>query len=71
MALPPSLRIIRMTQIDPFPGYRYAASSPEELTQRLSPPYDRIPPDLRAELWSRHPENVVRVILPPPADGAE
>ena len=61
--------MVRMTQIDPFPGYRYAASSPEELTQRLSPPYDRVPPKLRAELWNRHPENVVRVTLPPPAKG--
>ena len=57
-----------MTRIDPFPGYRYAVSSNEELSKRLSPPYDRISPALRTELWDQHSENAVRVILPPPDD---
>ncbi len=58
-----------MTRIDPFPGYRYVDSSSKELSERLSPPYDRISPALRTELWDQHSENAVRVILPPPNDG--
>lgn len=58
-----------MTQIDPFPGYRYTVSTGEQLALRLSPPYDRIPSDLHKELWDLNSQNAVRVILPPPEGG--
>ena len=59
-----------MTRIDPFPGFRYAVASGKELSKRLSPPYDRITPQMRTQLWDQHTENAVRVILPPPDDSS-
>ncbi len=45
----------------PFHGVRYAV---DDLAAVTSPPYDLIFPDELRELLSRHPNNVVRLILP-------
>jgi uncharacterized protein (DUF1015 family) len=48
--------------VSPFAGERYAAAN--LLGSLIAPPYDVISPSERAELAARHPNNVVRVILP-------
>ena len=55
-----------MTRIDPFPGYRYAVATGDELAVRLCPPYDRIPSETHEHYCELHPKNAVHLILPPP-----
>ncbi len=55
-----------MTHIDPFPGYRYAVATGDELAVRLCPPYDRIPSEIHDHYCNLHPLNAVHLILPPP-----
>ena len=57
-----------MTEIRPFRALRYPASL-GPLESLLAPPYDVISEEYRQTLLSRHPANVVRVILKDPADG--
>ena len=52
--------------VAPFAGERYADSS--LLSQLISPPYDVISDQFRAELVSRHDRNIVRLILPDGGD---
>ena len=57
-----------MTTINPFRGLRFNQEKNENLADLISPPYDKISPEDRKELWNRHENNVVRLILPPPSD---
>lgn len=57
-----------MTQIHPFPGLRFNADRWPDLKSIISPPYDKIPPELRRDLWAKDEHNVVKLILPPPSD---
>jgi uncharacterized protein (DUF1015 family) len=50
-----------MAEIAPLTPLRYA---PEHLASVVAPPYDVIDAAQRAELASRHPNNVVKLILP-------
>ncbi|MFB6264006.1 MAG: DUF1015 domain-containing protein [Bradymonadaceae bacterium] len=59
-----------MADVSGFRGIRYAFdrfdSPPEEL---LAPPYDVIDEDEQAELYERHPNNVIRLVLNRIRDG--
>ncbi len=52
-----------MPEITPFPGIRYNPEAIEDFSLVVAPPYDVIDPDQHAELLSRDPFNVVRLIL--------
>ena len=49
-------------ELNAFRALRYAGDVP--LPEVLAPPYDVIDPPERTELLARHPDNVVRVLLP-------
>src|SRR5512137_3119432 len=49
-----------MAQVYPFRGIRYSAHV-GNLTDLVAPPYDRVPDDVQATLYARHPKNIVRV----------
>lgn len=49
-----------MAQVFPFRGIRYAGRV-GNLTDLVAPPYDRVPDDVQATLYARHPENIVRI----------
>lgn len=53
----------------PFRALRPSVNGPQ-LAHRLSPPYDVISPQRRAELIDEDEHNIVRVILPEHVDGA-
>ncbi len=57
-----------MSNIAPFPGLRYNLDRTSEAGKLIAPPYDKIPQELRKELWSRDEYNVIHIILPPPGD---
>lgn len=60
-----------MANIHPFKGVRYDKAKVGNLDAVVSPPYDVISQEERAELCGQHPNNIVRLILPSePADGA-
>jgi uncharacterized protein (DUF1015 family) len=52
-----------MAEIKPFMGLIYNPEKVGELSGVMAPPYDVISPKLQDELYSRHPNNVVRLIL--------
>jgi uncharacterized protein (DUF1015 family) len=52
-----------MPRFEPFPGIRYAPGA-GALDDLVSPPYDVISPERRAELAARDPHNAVHVDLP-------
>ncbi len=53
-----------MADILPFRGVRYdPAAAHAALTDLVAPPYDVISPDEQADLYARHPQNVIRLIL--------
>jgi uncharacterized protein (DUF1015 family) len=52
-----------LPEITPFPGIRYNPEAIEDFSLVVAPPYDVIDPDQHAELLSRDPFNVVRLIL--------
>ncbi len=52
-----------MPNIQPFSAYRYNLAKVGSLTNVTAPPYDVIDPDLQDELYAKHPNNVVRLIL--------
>ncbi len=56
-----------MTVIAPFQGLRFNTGKIDDLSQVISPPYDKIDQTLRQELWQRDERNIVRLILPPPS----
>ncbi len=49
-----------MAQVFPFRGIRYSARV-GNLTDVIAPPYDRVPEDVQATLYARHPQNIVRI----------
>ncbi len=51
------------SRIMPFRGVLYNPRKIKELTPVVSPPYDIIPPTLQADLYARHPWNIVRLEL--------
>ncbi|MBL8714883.1 MAG: DUF1015 domain-containing protein [Myxococcales bacterium] len=58
-----------MASVAPLKPLRYAKTS--ALAQLVAPPYDVIGEAERGQLAARHQHNVVRLILPRPAAGAE
>jgi uncharacterized protein (DUF1015 family) len=58
-------------QIEAFRGLRYDLGHVGSLSDVVAPPYDVIGPELQAELYKRHPANVVRLVLnrEEPGDG--
>ncbi|MDR1268358.1 MAG: DUF1015 domain-containing protein [Planctomycetaceae bacterium] len=49
--------------IKPFSGYRYNNQKIKNLDDVVAPPYDVIDDTLQEELYTRHPNNVIRLIL--------
>lgn len=62
-----------MAKIIPFKGVIYNAKKVGDLNKVMAPPYDVIPEKYQDELYSRHPNNVIRLILgkTSPADTAQ
>ncbi|MDO5553056.1 MAG: DUF1015 domain-containing protein [Planctomycetia bacterium] len=52
-----------MPVIQPFAAYRYQLDRIGSLDNVVAPPYDVIDPELQDELYARHPNNVIRLIL--------
>lgn len=52
-----------MPEIQAFRGVRYDLGHVGSLSDVVAPPYDVISPQLQAELYQKHPCNVVRLIL--------
>ncbi len=52
-----------MPQIEAFRGIRYDLGHVGSLSDVVAPPYDVIGAELQAELYKRHPANVIRLIL--------
>jgi uncharacterized protein (DUF1015 family) len=50
-------------EISPFAGYRYNPSLNIKLDDVVAPPYDVIGTDFQEELYAKHPNNVIRLIL--------
>ena len=59
-----------MAQVFPFRGVRFDERVVGDLTQVVAPPYDRVPDDVQASLYARHPHNIVRITKakPEPSD---
>lgn len=51
-----------MASIIPFRGYRFNPDIIGSMGDVVSPPYDRIYPNVQAELYDRSPYNIVRII---------
>lgn len=58
-----------MAKIAPFRGLRYNLEKVGSLDKVMAPPYDVIPPALQDDLYQRHPDNIVRLILGKSAEG--
>jgi uncharacterized protein (DUF1015 family) len=58
-----------MVDIRPFKGVRYAGTSPGDMGEVTSPPYDVFTPELQRAYYERHPHNIVRVIQGEILDG--
>ncbi|MBS7338229.1 MAG: DUF1015 domain-containing protein [Thermoguttaceae bacterium] len=52
-----------MPNIQPFQGLRYNLAQVGDLSDVVAPPYDVISPEYQDELYAKHPNNVVRLIL--------
>ncbi|MBI5809907.1 MAG: DUF1015 domain-containing protein, partial [Deltaproteobacteria bacterium] len=52
-----------MAEIMPFKGVLYNADKVGSLKKVMAPPYDVISPKMQDELYARHPNNIVRIIL--------
>jgi uncharacterized protein (DUF1015 family) len=50
-----------MAQVFPFRGVHYDERTVGKLTDVVAPPYDRVPDDVQAALYARHPYNIVRI----------
>ena len=51
-----------MATIVPFRGIRYDAAKVGEITTVVTPPYDRVDPDIQKACYDRSPYNIVRII---------
>jgi uncharacterized protein (DUF1015 family) len=51
-----------VAKIVPFRGYRYDAAKVGDVSAVVSPPYDRVYPDVQEACYARSPYNVVRII---------
>ncbi len=52
-----------MAEIKPFKGLLYNPAKVGDLNKVMAPPYDVISPKKQDELYSRHPNNIIRLIL--------
>lgn len=52
-----------MVEISPFKGITYNKEKIEKLDNVMSPPYDIISEEMQNELYEKHPNNFVRLIL--------
>ena len=52
-----------MAEIKPFRGVVYDPEKVGDMAKVMAPPYDVISPDFQDRLYSRHPNNIVRLIL--------
>ncbi len=52
-----------MADVVPFRGILYNPEKVGDVAKVTAPPYDVISPDLQEELYKRHPNNIVRLIL--------
>jgi len=52
-----------MAEIVPFRGVLYSQSRVGDLNRVMAPPYDVISPKKQDELYERHPNNIIRIIL--------
>lgn len=52
-----------MADIEAFRGVRYDLGRVGSLSDVIAPPYDVISPELQDELYKKHPNNVIRLIL--------
>ena len=52
-----------MAEIVPFKGVLYNPAKVGDLNKVMAPPYDVISPKKQDELYSRHPNNIIRIIL--------
>ncbi len=57
-----------MATIIPFRGYRYDVASVGNISDVVTPPYDRVYPDVQQACYQRSPYNIVRVIKGLPAE---
>lgn len=59
-----------MAHIIPFRGYRYNPAVVGNVSDVVTPPYDRVYPDVQQACYQRSPHNIVRIIkgLPEAAD---
>jgi uncharacterized protein (DUF1015 family) len=51
-----------MASIIPFRGYRFDPSKVGSISDVVTPPYDRVYPDVQAACYERGPYNIVRII---------
>ncbi|MCK5584535.1 DUF1015 family protein, partial [Candidatus Bipolaricaulota bacterium] len=51
-----------MAQIIPFRGYRYDPAVVGEVSDVVTPPYDRVYPDVQQACYQRSPHSIVRII---------
>ena len=54
---------ILMAVIKPFRALRYNPDKVGDLSKVMAPPYDVISPEFQQELYLRHPNNIIRLIL--------
>ena len=52
-----------MAEIEAFRGVRYDLGRVGSLSDVIAPPYDVIGPELQDDLYKKHPNNVIRLIL--------
>ncbi|MEI6862775.1 MAG: DUF1015 domain-containing protein [Candidatus Omnitrophota bacterium] len=52
-----------MPKIRPFRALRYNRDVVKNISKVVAPPYDIIPPKLQNELYGKHPNNIIRLIL--------
>ncbi|MBI1911555.1 MAG: DUF1015 domain-containing protein [Deltaproteobacteria bacterium] len=52
-----------MAEIIPFRGLLYNSGKVGDLNKVMAPPYDVISPKFQDELYNRHPNNIIRLIL--------
>ncbi len=58
-----------MVHVQAFRGLRFDLTKVGDLSDVVAPPYDVIDQRLQAELYARHPHNIVRLILNRPEEG--
>ncbi len=51
-----------MASIIPFRGYRYDPEKVGSISDVVTPPYDRVDPEIQAACYERSPYNIVRII---------